>query len=52
VIDAARAEDRLVTRVFHPSPDGELLHLRDGMHAVVEVGPAGYQVTTGETIAL
>lgn len=52
MIAAARADERLVTRVFHPAPDGTLLHLHDGVHAVVEVGPAGYQVTDGGLISL
>ncbi|SDC65883.1 hypothetical protein SAMN05428966_10258 [Massilia sp. PDC64] len=49
---AARADGRLVTRVFHPAPEEALVHLANGVHAHVETGPAGYQLTTGERIEL
>jgi hypothetical protein len=41
-----------VTRVFHPAPEEALLHLANGVHADVEAGPAGYQLTTGEIVIL
>lgn len=49
---AARAEPRLVTRVFHPAPEETILHLDNGVHAHVETGPAAYQLTTGEIVEL
>jgi hypothetical protein len=52
VIAAARAESRTVTRVFHPEPKEWLLHLANGVHAHVEIGPAAYQLTSGEIIEL
>jgi hypothetical protein len=52
VIEAVRAEERQVTRVWHPEPEGELLHLKDGVHAEVLVGDPAYQISSGETVAL
>lgn len=49
---AARAEPRLVTRVFHPAPEEDLLHLDNGVYAHVETGPAAYQLTTGDIVEL
>jgi hypothetical protein len=49
---AAIAEQRSVSRVFHPSPVGEHLHLGDGVHAAVLTGSAGYQLSTGEIIEI
>jgi hypothetical protein len=52
VIEAVRAEERQVTRVWHPEPEGALLHLKDGVHAEVLIGEPAYQVSSGETVAL
>ncbi len=41
-----------MTRVFHPTPEEDLLHLANGVYAHVEIGPAAYQLTTGEIIEL
>jgi hypothetical protein len=38
--------------VTHPQPQGEHLHLANGVHAVVAIGPAAYQLSTGEIIAI
>jgi hypothetical protein len=38
--------------VFHPEPEGDLLHLANGVHAHVETGPAAYQLSSGEIINL
>jgi len=52
VTAAARAEPQVVTRVFHPAPEEDMLHLANGVYAHVEAGPAGYQLTTGEIVEL
>jgi hypothetical protein len=41
-----------VTRLFHPAPEEDLVHLASGVHAHVETGPAGYQLTTGKIVEL
>lgn len=52
VCDAARAHAGLVSRVFHPEPQGELVELRDGINAGVAVGEPGYQLSSGELVRL
>lgn len=49
---AVLAEHRIISRVFHPSPVGEHLHLRHGIYAAVLTGSASYQLSTGEIIEL
>ena len=49
---AVLADARQVTRVFHPEPVGALLQLSNGTNAVLAVGEPGYQITTGEVIAV
>lgn len=52
VVVAARAEQQLVTRVFHPAPEDSIVHLANGVHAHVETGPAAYQLSSGDIINL
>lgn len=47
-----RAEKRLVTRIWHPTPEGELFDLGQGVSAQVLMGDPAYQVTSGEIVAL
>lgn len=49
---AAQAESRQVTRVFYPEVSGELLPLPNGTNAALAVGEPGYQITSGEIIAI
>jgi hypothetical protein len=50
VIEAARADARLATRVWYPEPRGELLDIGNGINAVVLIGAPAYQVSTGEIV--
>jgi len=52
VIDAARADARLATRVWYPDPRGDLLDLGNGINAEVLIGAPAYQVSTGDIIAI
>ena len=52
VIDAVRAEPRLVTRMFYPEPRESLFDLGAGVNAVVEVGEPAYQLTDGTVVQL
>lgn len=51
VMDAARAEKRLVSRAFYPEPRAEF-ELFDGIFAAVALGEPGYQLSSGEMITL
>lgn len=51
-MSAVLTEVAQVTRVFHPEPPVELIELANGTNAQVVVGDAGYQITTGELIAV
>jgi hypothetical protein len=52
VIDAATAERRPVTHVWHPEAVGELLDLGAGVNARVATGDPAYQVSDGEIVNL
>lgn len=52
MIDAARAETRLVSRCFYPEPRSALLELGAGINAAVVIGEPGYQLSSGEIITL
>lgn len=51
VMDAARAESRLVSRAFYPEPRTEF-ELGNGIFAAAALGEPGYQLSSGETITL
>lgn len=52
VIEAARNDARLVSRVWYPDPRGDLLDLGNGINAAVLIGAPAYQVSTGDIIAI
>lgn len=52
LIEAVRAEPAQVSRCWHPEPKAEVVELKNGSNAAVEVGAAAYQLTTGEIITL
>lgn len=51
-MQAARADKRVVTRVWFPEERGDLLDVGNGINAQVLVGDPAYQVTSGEIVAL
>jgi hypothetical protein len=52
VMEAARKDGRLVTRMWYPEPRGDLFDLGNGINAAVLIGPPAYQVSSGETVAI
>lgn len=52
LIDAVKAESRLITRIWHPEATVALHDLGHGVNAQVLVGDPAYQVTTGEIVSL
>lgn len=50
--EAVRAEKAQVSRAWHPAPEGQVIELKNGSNAAVEVGAPAYQLTTGDIITL
>jgi hypothetical protein len=52
VIDAARSDARLATRIWYPDPRGDLFDLGAGVNAHVFIGEPAYQVSSGEIVVI
>lgn len=52
LIEAVRSEPAQVSRAWHPAPKGQVIELKNGSNAAVEVGAPAYQLTTGDIITL
>jgi uncharacterized membrane protein len=52
VIEAVRASEKRVTRMFYHEARPELFDLGNGVNACVVLGDPGYQTTDGEIVTL
>lgn len=52
VLEAARADKRLATRVWFPEPRGDLVDVGNSINAAVLIGAPAYQVSSGEIVAV
>jgi len=52
VIEPARKDARLTTRIWYPEPRGDLFDLGNGINAQVLIGSPAYQVSSGEIVAI
>mgnify|MGYP003575122164 CR=1 FL=1 len=52
VIEAARKDSRLVSRVWFPEPRGDLVDMGNSINAAVLIGEPAYQVSSGEIVAI
>jgi len=52
LMDAIKAENRMVVRCWHPEPNAESGEWKNGINFEVKHGAAAYQLTTGEIVSL